>query len=74
MTLDADDRQWIELGIHREACLTRPDTCGIRKGGALSMWIQLQSADRGGIITTQNENSGNVGGFTVNTGANGYIT
>ena len=30
--------QWVDLGIHTEACMTRPETCGAA-GGAISMWV-----------------------------------
>ena len=44
--------QWIDLGIHTEACMTRPETCGAA-GGAFSVWLRLVDCPHGaGIITT----------------------
>ena len=69
--LDADDREWIDLGRHPEACLTQPDTCG-KSGGALSMWIKVARDYSGGIITTK-QNKGSYRGFTVNTVVSRHI-
>ena len=33
-------RQRINLGIHTEACMTRPQTCGAA-GGAISVWLKV---------------------------------
>ena len=33
-------RQWINLAIHTDACMTRPETCGAA-GGAISMWVKV---------------------------------
>ena len=44
--------QWIDLGIHTEACMTRPETCGTA-GGAFSLWLRLTDCPQSaGIITT----------------------
>ena len=32
--------QWVDLGVHTEACMTRPETCGAA-GGAISVWINV---------------------------------
>ena len=37
---DRTKRQWIDLGLHTEACLTQPETCGTA-GGAISLWLNL---------------------------------
>ena len=55
MRLDAKRKQWLDLGIQTEACLTQLDTCG-STGGALSMWIKLGSSSYTGIITTKQNN------------------
>ena len=39
-TLDRTPRQWVDLGIHTEACMTRPETCG-GAGGAISLWVNV---------------------------------
>ena len=52
MRLDKEKNEWLDLGIHTEACLTQLDTCG-STGGALSMWIKLGSSTYTGIITTK---------------------
>ena len=33
-------KQWVDFGIHTEACMTRPETCGAA-GGAISVWINI---------------------------------
>ena len=47
LTVDRTTRQWVDLGIHTEACMTQPDTCGAA-GGAISMWVRV--TDCPGII------------------------
>ena len=32
--------QWVDLGVHTEACMTRPDTRG-EAGGAISLWVNI---------------------------------
>ena len=44
--------QWIDLGNHTEACMTRPETCGAA-GGAVSLWVRLRETLCIGIITTR---------------------
>ena len=51
-------KQWIGLGVHTEACLTRPETCGAA-GGAISLWLRLKDCpDWSGIISTQETGTG----------------
>ena len=49
-------RQWLDLGIHTEACMTRPETCGAA-GGAISLWIRIDNINfcrnDGGIMSTR---------------------
>ena len=44
--------EWIDLGVHYEACMTDPQTCGAA-GGAISIWLRLQSVHVGGLLTTR---------------------
>ena len=45
--------QWIDLGIHTEACMTRPETCGAADG-AISMWLKITNCSYyGGILQTR---------------------
>ena len=45
--------QWVDLGIHTEACMSQPETCGAA-GGAISMWVNIiDCSNNGGIITTE---------------------
>ena len=37
---DSTRRQWVDLGIHTDVCMTRPETCGT-DGGAISMWLKI---------------------------------
>ena len=45
-------RQWVDLGIHTEACMTRPETCD--SGGAISLWVRpVGYWSWGGFISSQ---------------------
>ena len=50
LTLDRTKRQWVDLGIHTEVCMARPDTCG----SAIGIWMKLIGCPNtgGGIIST----------------------
>ena len=55
--------QSIDLGIHTEPCMTRPETCG-EAGGAVSLWVNvLDCPAYGGILTTVN--NGHEIGFRI---------
>ena len=44
--------QSIDLGVHTEAFMTRPETCGAA-GGAISLWVKIDDPfGYHGIITT----------------------
>ena len=44
--------QWVDLGINTEACMTRPETCGVA-GGAISVWINvIDCAPLDGIVSS----------------------
>ena len=44
--------QWVDIGIHTEACMTRPETCGAA-GGAISLWVNVTDcAPGGGILSS----------------------
>ena len=44
--------QHIDLGIHTEACMTVPGTCGT-SGGAISLWYRVtERSSLGAIVTT----------------------
>ena len=60
LTLDRTKRQWVHLGIHTEACMTRPETCGAA-GGAISLWVRVTDCDDG-IISSLTVTSGADGG------------
>ena len=51
LTLDRTKRQWVNLVIHTEVCMTRPETCG----SAISFWMKLIGCPNtgGGIISTR---------------------
>ena len=57
LTLNRTNNQWVDLGIHTEACMTRPETCGAA-GGAISLWINvIECPINGGIISSRAEGS-----------------
>ena len=58
VSTDRTQKQWVDLGIHTEACMTRPDTCGAT-GGALSMWMKLVDCpDWSGVISSHESGTG----------------
>ena len=46
---DKAQQQWIDLGTHTEACLTRPDTDG---GCSISMWVRITACDGVNYVMT----------------------
>ena len=56
MSTDGFHEQWIDLGTHTEACMTRPDTSGVA-GGAVSLWLkESRCTDVNGMITARTVN------------------
>ena len=54
MDLNRAKRHWVDLGIHTEACMTQPETCGAA-GGAISLWVRVLACPTfGGIVTSAN--------------------
>ena len=73
MSTNRSLKQWIDLGIHTEACMTRPEICGVA-GGAFSVWINIidcQNNTTEGLITTIPNSS--FTGFHVQCGSGGII-
>ena len=53
LNLNRTKEQWIDLGVHTEACMTRPDTCS-SAGGAISLWVNLVDCPgNSGILSTR---------------------
>ena len=44
LSLNQTHHQWVDLGIHTEACMTQPETCGAA-GGAISLWLNIMTCD-----------------------------
>ena len=61
-TVDGTMRQWIDLGIHTEVRMTRPETCGAA-GGAISVLINVIDYFRlrAGIISSLTYRSSGLG-------------
>ena len=52
LSLNHTRSQWVNLGIHTEACMTRPHTCGTA-GGPVSLWMRVTYCpDFGGIVSS----------------------
>ena len=53
LTLDHTRSQWVDLGIHKQACMAQPETCG-SAGGAISLWVKMVdcSTEPCGIISS----------------------
>ena len=52
LNLDHIKKQWVDIGIHTNACMTRPETCG-EAGGAISVWLKDTGCpDWGGILSS----------------------
>ena len=63
VSTDRNLNQWIDLGIHTDVCITRPDTCGAA-GGAVSLWLRLLDCGEGqlsGLITSTPDSFGSTG-------------
>ena len=58
LTLD-HTRQWVDLGIHTEACMTRPETC--TSGGAISVWVKVIACNGDGIISSHSSGIASTG-------------
>ena len=39
-SLDETRSQWVDLGVHNEACLAQPETCGAA-GSAIRLWVKV---------------------------------
>ena len=63
VSINRSNSQWIDLGVHTEACMTRPETCGAA-GGAVSLWLRLTDgcANNKGLLTTRPDSGS---GFAV---------
>ena len=64
---DRSRSQWIDLGVHTEACMTCPETCGAT-GGAVSFWVKLVATDCNdinGIISSYTFGQTRSTGFTM---------
>ena len=58
LTLNHTRRQWIDLGIHPEVCMTQLDTCGAA-GGAISLWLRvLDCSDWAGVLSSRDSGTG----------------
>ena len=53
ISLNQDRKQWVDLGIHPEACITIPESCGAA-GGSLTFWTKINYNDGSprGIVST----------------------
>ena len=55
MSTNGSLNQWIDLGIHTETCVTKPETCGAA-GGAISVWMNIVDCPQfpvSGVISTR---------------------
>ena len=59
LTLNATKKQWIDLGINTDVCMTRPDTCGAA-GGAISLWLNVNDCPSGGIVSSHQDGTTSV--------------
>ena len=75
MITDHTKQQWVDLGMHTEACMTRPETCGAA-GGAISVWINAIYYDYysgiPGIISSNPDDSSGLLIYFTTTASLGY--
>ena len=64
MNTDRTKSQWVDLGIHTEACMTQPDTCSAA-GGAISLWLKVNECPDGAGIFTTTQYEKSTGSFIV---------
>ena len=51
LAVDQTKKQWVDLGIHTEVCMTRM-TCGAA-GGAISLWMNVIACENyDGLLTS----------------------
>ena len=54
---------WVDLGVHTEAYMTRPETCGAA-GGAINLWVNIIDCPSGsGIISSNAKDSWTASSF-----------
>ena len=71
-TVDRTKKQWIDLGIHTDACMTQPDTCDAT-GGAISVWVKvIECNEYDGIISSLTGSPNKSTGSAIDCW-NGYI-
>ena len=61
LVLDRSKSQWVDIGIHTEACMTHPETCSAA-GGAVSLWLKLIDCSHasGGIVSSRAHDSSGI--------------
>ena len=57
MSTNHSRQQWINLGIHTEACMTDPVTCGAA-GGTIALWLRMVNCSVNGAVVTTTERGG----------------
>ena len=62
--------QWVDLGIHTEACITQPETC--TAGGTISMWVNIEEDATSvfGIVSSWSDHTKRTGIVIVGDGDN----
>ena len=69
VTIAKSKRQWIDLGLHPEVCMTHKYFCGPGDGGigaAFSPWLNIiDCSGFGGIMTTETNEEFHHTGFNM---------
>ena len=69
MSTDRTKSQWIDLGIHTEACMTEPGNCDT-SGGAISLWHRVTNCpSAGAVVSTIHVQAGESGGSAIYCGS-----
>ena len=60
VSTNRSQRQWVDLGIYPEACMTLPETCGAA-GGAVSMWLKIIDCEQDGAMLSTRDAETRIG-------------
>ena len=58
-------RQWVDLGVLEEACITHPETCGAAGGAAVALWVKPAQTSEINIGVVSSEVSNRSTGFSI---------
>ena len=66
LLLNNTRKQWVDLGVLNDACVTRPDTCG-SAGATVAFWMRItfNHSTSQGVISSQCKTHTNETDFSI---------